>query len=103
VLQFDAQIHAKAEFSRWSDEDEKVGSTKVMRVFGRGGTDLRLPFGWAEEECQKGRSISALIVCTDGYGPLPREAPRGLPVLFLLTPRHDAPKFGEMLVLRPNG
>jgi hypothetical protein len=34
---------------------------------------------------------------------LPREAPRGLPVLFLLTPRHDAPKFGEMLVLRPNG
>lgn len=103
VLQFDATIHATAEFSRWSDEDEKVGSTKVMRVFGRGGTDLRLPFGWAEEERRKGRSISALIVCTDGYGPLPQEAPHGLPVLFLLTPRHSAPMFGEKLVLRPNG
>lgn len=103
VLQFDATIHAKAEFSRWSDEDEKVGSTKVMRVFGRGGTDLRLPFSWVEEERRKGRSISALIVCTDGYGPLPQEAPGGLPVLFLLTPCHDAPKFGEKLVLRPNG
>lgn len=101
VLQFDAQIHAKAEFSRWSDEDEKVGSTKVMRVFGRGGTDLRLPFSWAEEECRKGRSISAVIVCTDGYGPLPQEAPHGLPVLFLLTPKHQAPTFGEKLVLRP--
>ncbi len=103
VLQFDAAIHATAEFSRWNDEDEKVGSTKVMRVFGRGGTDLRLPFSWAEEERRKGRSISAMIVCTDGYGPLPQEEPRGLPVLFLLTPRHSAPMFGEKLVLRPNG
>lgn len=103
VVQFDAAIHATAEFSRWSDEDENVGSTKVMRVHGRGGTDLRLPFSWAEEERRKGRSISALIVCTDGYGLLPQEAPVGLPVLFLLTPRHDAPKFGEQLVLRPNG
>jgi predicted metal-dependent peptidase len=103
VLQFDGQIHATAEFSRWSDEDETVGSTKVMRVFGRGGTDLRLPFTWAEEERRKGRSISALIVCTDGFGPLPGDAPAGLPVLFLLTPQHAAPSFGEQLVLRFNG
>ncbi len=101
VLQFDALIHATAEFTRWSDQDEAVGSTKVMRVYGRGGTDLRLPFTWAEEERRKGRSISALIVCTDGYGPLPMEAPAGLPVLFLMTPRHASPQFGEKLVLKP--
>ena len=101
VLQFDARIHAVAEFSRWSDEDETVGSTKMMRVFGRGGTNLRLPFTWAEGERRNGRSISALIVCTDGYGPLPTEAPAGLPVLFLLTPQHAPPEFGEQLVLRP--
>jgi len=99
VLQFDATIHAKAEFSRWSDEDAQIGSTKVMRFFGRGGTDLRLPFIWAESERRAGRGISALIVCTDGYGPLPPLAPDGLPVLFILTPAHSAPAFGEKVVL----
>lgn len=99
VLQFDAAIHAKAEFSRWSDEDAQIGSTKVMRFFGRGGTDLRLPFTWAESERRAGRGISALIVCTDGYGPLPPRAPDGLPVLFILTPVHSAPAFGETVVL----
>lgn len=102
VVQFDAGIHAVAEFSRWSAEDETIGSTSVMRVYGRGGTDLRLPFVWAEEERLNGRSISALIVCTDGYGPLPSQAPADLPVLFLLTPRHQAPSFGELLVLDAN-
>lgn len=99
VLQFDAAIHAKAEFSRWSEEDGTIGSTRVMRVFGRGGTDLRLPFVWVEEEQRKGRRISALIVCTDGWGPLPAEPPTGLPVLFMLTPNHQAPKFGEHVLL----
>ena len=101
VLQFDATIQKTAEFSRWSDADVKIGSTKVMRFYGRGGTDLRLPFTWADEERRNGRSISALIVCTDGFGPLPTDAPVGLPVLFLLTPHHTAPKFGEKLVLKP--
>jgi len=99
VLQFDATIHAKAEYSRTGDEDGGVGSTKVMRMFGRGGTDLRLPFTWAEKERRDGRRISALIVCTDGMGPLPERAPDGLPVLFLLTRRHWKPSFGEHLVL----
>jgi predicted metal-dependent peptidase len=99
VLQFDATIHAKAEFSRWSEQDAQIGSTKAMRFFGRGGTDLRLPFTWAENERCAGRSISALIVCTDGYGPLPPRAPEGLPVLFLLTRTHSAPAFGEQVVL----
>jgi len=99
VLQFDAHIHAVAEFSRWSVEDETIGSTTLMRVQGRGGTDLRLPFVWAEEERRNGRSVSALIVCTDGYGPLPAQAPSDLPVLFLLTPNHASPGFGEQIVL----
>lgn len=99
VIQFDAHIHATAEFSQWSEEDKTVGSTKAMRVFGRGGTDLCLPFTWAENERRNGREISALIVCTDGFGPLPNAAPVGLPVLFALTPLHQAPGFGELLVL----
>ncbi|MBI1304454.1 MAG: hypothetical protein GC172_11815 [Phycisphaera sp.] len=101
VLQFDAAIHATAEFSASCAEDARIGSTKLMRVFGRGGTDLRLPFRWAEEELRNGRRISALIVCTDGYGPLPQEPPRGMPVLFLLPKMHAAPEFGEKLVVDP--
>jgi predicted metal-dependent peptidase len=100
VVQFDAAIHATAEFSRWSEEDAQVGSTKVMRVYGRGGTDLRLPFEWAEKELGSGRRISALVVCTDGFGPLPERAPDGIPVLFLLTPIHRPPQFGQHVVLR---
>lgn len=100
VLQFDTTIQKAAEYSTWNDIDLNIGSTKVMRFYGRGGTDLRLPFTWVAEEMAKGSEISALIVCTDGFGPLPKEAPRGLPVLFVLTPHHAAPTFGEQLVLR---
>ncbi|MFM7051188.1 MAG: DUF2201 family putative metallopeptidase [Planctomycetota bacterium] len=102
VLQFDATLHAKAEFTQWGDRDESVGSTRIMRFWGRGGTDIRIPFAWVEDERRNGRRVSALIVCTDGFGPLPEQAPAGLPVLFLLTPIHQAPDFGEQIVL-PKG
>lgn len=103
VLQFDAGLHATAEFSSWSEEDECVGSTKVMRVHGRGGTDLRLPFAWVAEERERGRPVSALIICTDGDGPLPDHPPEEYPVLFLLTPLHVEVPFGESVVLRKGG
>jgi predicted metal-dependent peptidase len=102
VVQFDADIHAVAEFAQGTEEDSVIGSTKIMRVFGRGGTDIRVPFDWATKELEQGRRISALIVCTDGYGPLPAEPPRDLPVLFLLTPTHKAPDFGQRLALGPS-
>jgi predicted metal-dependent peptidase len=76
-----------------------MGSTQVMRMCGRGGTDLRLPFTWTEKAMQRNERISALVVCTDGFGPLPADAPDGLPVLFMLTPHHAAPSFGRHLVL----
>ncbi len=99
VLQFDSEIHAVAEFSHHGQEDASIGSTRIMRMFGRGGTDLRRPFEWVDEQRRNGRSISALIVCTDGFGPLPAAAPPSLPVLFMLTLNHAAPKFGEHIVL----
>ncbi len=99
VLQFDTTIHATAEYSQCNDSDETLGSTKAMRMYGRGGTDIRLPFTWAEKERQNGRHVSALIVCTDGFGPLPKAPPADLPVLFLLSPQHQQPSFGQHLVL----
>ena len=70
-----------------------------MTVYGRGGTDIRLPFNWVENEKLEGRPVTVLIVCTDGYGALPERAPSGLPVLFLLTPHHSEPPFGALIVL----
>lgn len=99
VLQFDAAIHATARFSQWQCEDDAIGTTRTMRCYGRGGTDLRLPFAWAEEARNNGERISALIVATDGYGPLPAQAPADLPVLFLLTPQHAPPRFGIQVAL----
>lgn len=103
VLQFDADVQAVAEYAGVDDADANIGSTRIMRILGRGGTDLRIPFEWAEGEVRNGREVSALIVCTDGYGPLPDRAPAETPVLFLLTPAHAAPGFGRRLVLPANG
>lgn len=99
VVQFDCSIQAVATFTPWQQVDAKLGSTSTMTMFGRGGTDICLPFTWVENERAKGRVVSALIVCTDGYGPLPPRAPNGLPVLFLLTPQNLTPKFGAVIVL----
>ena len=104
VVQFDAEIQAVAEFTPWQQVDEKIGSTASMRMMGRGGTDLRLPFGWVEAEAERGRPPTMLIVCTDGFGPLPKGRPDGLEVLFVLTPGHAmvAPELGMQIVM-PRG
>ena len=99
VIQFDAAIQAVATFTPWQEVDPKVGTTAAMNMYGRGGTDICLPFTWVEKERAEGRTVNALIICTDGYGPLPARAPNGLPVLFLLTPNHQMPKFGAVIVL----
>jgi predicted metal-dependent peptidase len=101
IVQFDATIQKVVECSTFAGPVESGWSIDEMRCYGRGGTDLRLPFQWTEEARREGRAVSALIVCTDGYGPLPTEQPDGLPVLFMLTPHHAAPSFGRHLVL-PN-
>ena len=99
VIQFDAAIQAVATFTPWQEVDPKVGTTAAMNMYGRGGTDICLPFTWVEKERAEARTVNALIICTDGCGPLPARAPNGLPVLFLLTPQHQMPKFGAVIVL----
>ena len=99
VMQFDCAIQAVATFTPWQEVDARLGTTQQMTVYGRGGTDIRLPFNWVENEKLEGRPVTVLIVCTDGYGALPERAPSGLPVLFLLTPHHSEPPFGALIVL----
>lgn len=47
---------------------------------GRGGTDFRPPFVWAQEHCPN--PPACLIYFTDGYGPFPEEPPP-FPVLWM--------------------
>lgn len=89
VMQFDAAIQAVADFAPWMPMDPRFGTTSCMTIYGRGGTDLRVPFRWAEKERAQRRAPSALIVCTDGGGPLPSVRSDWLPTLFVVTPVHD--------------
>ena len=67
-------------------------------VKGRGGTDFRPPFQWAEEKCPT--TPKALIYFTDGDGPFPEKAPP-YPVMWM-TFRKDPSEypFGRVLDMR---
>jgi predicted metal-dependent peptidase len=71
-------------------------------VVGRGGTDLCAPFR-AIEESKDGRFqlIDALIIITDGLGPVPSKPP-SFPVLWVLAPHgHNKCTFGSEVSLPP--
>lgn len=102
VMQFDAAIQGVAEFSPWQEADVTFGTPSRMTLLGRGGTDLRLPFDWAARERAAGRPPTALVICTDGRGPVPAASPAWLPVLFVLTEDHGQidGALGQQFVLR---
>jgi predicted metal-dependent peptidase len=82
ILQFDAAIQRV-------DRRDACDVTTLgrQRFYGRGGTDIRLPFTWLESEMRAGRLFpppDALIVLTDGFGPM-RPEPPGYPVLWIAT------------------
>ena len=89
VVQCDASIQNH----RWFGPTDSL-----RRILGRGGTDLRPPFSRAI----RARYEPDLIVYfTDGHGPAPAEAPRGVDVLWVLTgtgPKRPAP-WGRAVVL----
>ena len=85
LLQFDVTVHMAVEIDAW----ESIATVDIVRrrVIGRGGTDLRAPFRHVDAD-EHGRfvSLDAIIILTDGIGPVP-EAPPAFPVLWVLTPR----------------
>lgn len=90
-IQCDAGIREE----RWLKQGEQV-----TRVHGRGGTDLRPPFG---KDVLRKYKPDLLVYFTDGYGATPASAPPGVEVLWVLTgekPRVPAP-WGTSVCLRP--
>jgi predicted metal-dependent peptidase len=86
--------------------DAAVHTWKVIRVAegepwpdielrGGGGTDFR-PVFRKVEEC--GLHPRALLYLTDGYGTYPETKPR-YPVVWVLTPSHHRPPWGQIVVL----
>lgn len=90
VLSCDAKLHRVA----------SVRSVKDIPklLVGGGGTDFNPIF---EELCRPGRREGrpdVLVFLTDGYGPAPKVAPRGMHVIWLLTPGGRAPAtWGETI------
>jgi predicted metal-dependent peptidase len=101
LIQCDAGIHSVEEYAAHENctYGGSPGGTRYD-IRGRGGTDLRPPFGWVAEEQRQGRAnIDALIYMTDGFGDMPAKEPP-YPVMWVM-PEDSVPDvpFGTMIRL----
>ena len=99
LLHFDTAVQRVAVFEEFDDPLCTSGSSDALEMHGRGGTDLRAPFNYADEQIVRGERFAAIIIATDGCGPLPPDPP-AIPVIWLV-PDADAvrfkPPFGTMI------
>ena len=56
---------------------------QIDEIHGRGGTDFRPPL---ESAFLRNHRPDVIVFCTDGHGKAPSEPPRGVPVVWCLTP-----------------
>lgn len=86
VLQCDVVIQHVEDHEPWEELAPVAPNGARRTVYGRGGTDLRPPFAWIEEQNERnGELPDAIIYCTDGFGPFPTDPPDGVHVLWVLT------------------
>ena len=87
VVQFDVNIQRVDRFDAWEPATPGYASGEAVtgraRWHGRGGTDIRAPFNWLESD--EASSADAIIVMTDGYGEMPKQAPP-IPTLWISMP-----------------
>lgn len=102
LLQFDVRVHSCVGIDPW----EPISTAALLRhkVYGRGGTDLRAPFTYvASDDAGRFQCMDALIVMTDGFGPVPDRPPTH-PVLWIITPGgKNSSKFGWEVALPSDG
>jgi predicted metal-dependent peptidase len=91
VVSADADVH----------ECKQVFTEKQVRLFGGGGTDMRVPIRYFEK-LPRAKKPDVLVIVTDGYTPWPDKGPRNMHVVTLLVEDGDAPPFGT-IVRRHNG
>lgn len=94
VLSCDTEVHAALRV------DQNVSVEDLVRtLYGKGSTDFRPVFRWVEDQ---GLNPSCLVYFTDGMGTYP-DKPPPYPVLWVLTPDHQAPPWGKITVLSDGG
>ncbi len=88
VIQCDTEIKGVKSFS----DDTPISYQKEWEVMGLGGTDLRPPFKYVQENKLL---PDIFIYLTDGFGPIPQKAP-SYPVLWILPDECcDVPSWGH--------
>ena len=93
IINCDADISSVKEYS--SEDGEEF--TSEYKFTGGGGTDLRPPFQYVEDNLDT--LPQCLLYFTDGFGPAPDEAP-AYPVLWCLTPDGKVPaKWGCPVII----
>jgi len=95
LIECDTEIQRVEQFEAW---DLTQANFRRRSFRGRGGTDLRVPFTWVNENIiQKGDNLDGFFYMTDGYGPMPQSA--GFFPTFWIVPRNmrDEFPFGQVL------
>lgn len=99
LVHFDTVVQRVSVFDEFDDPLNDPGKSNALEMHGRGGTDLRVPFDFANGQLERGERLSAIIIATDGCGPLPT-LPPSIPVIWLV-PDADAvcfsPPFGAVI------
>jgi len=95
LIQCDAEIQSVAEYDPWELTESTFADYEFL---GRGGTSLKPPFNWIEENLlMRGKSLDALIYFTDGYGDAPVTVP-SFPTLWLAPETgFQTPPFGQII------
>lgn len=102
AAQFDVNIQKELTIEPW--DDLPTAAMVGGAASGRGGTDLRAPFvRISSDPAGRYAQVDALIVITDGFGPLPNMPPAH-PVLWVITPGGvNSCSFGAELHLPSTG
>jgi predicted metal-dependent peptidase len=100
IIQFDTTIEKTQHFDPWESSIFEDSRSSRFEIRGRGGTDIRVPFQWVEEDVSHSTlRADAVIIMTDGFGPVPEEPPE-MPVLWIVPEGgHTQYPFGHVLVL----
>ena len=95
IAHFDTQIQQTRHYDEFHDPIERG----MLEMPGRGGTDLRAPFTYAQRQMQRGECFGGIVIATDGCGPLPNDPP-AVPTIWLVPDadvRSFRPPFGAVI------
>ena len=79
IAHFDTTVLRVQDYDTFDDPIDR-GSLEMP---GRGGTDLRAPFGLLDQRMYNGELFAGIVIATDGYGPLPSKSSQ-VPAIWLV-------------------